>query len=410
MLSIALFALLAGQDDVARQAARITEKDSRASFDAISRLADLAASSRSAVEGAAGGLPDFYRDALRAELRVRERMGARYPNLKRYSFQFENQSPMAVFADLNSKSGGRLELAILARTAPSAAPLTLNLPDVPVFEALEAACRQSKCGLFHNGWKLALNPVQENVGTFSYRSWLVQVLGTSRSRKIEFGAGSSRRFVLTMQLFGDPEDSVVRVGGAKVSEALDAGGKLVRPIPEEPPPAAPPEAPPRKEGDPVTNVLTGGWNQAEVALEVPPGETLRRVRGWYEVLVAGEWSSFEFDSFDSMVKKQDEHYAVEAGKRTDGDATALVIRVTPKAGLEGFLKSWVGVRGVWAGGPNTPLGLEGKAAGDHVEYLFPLSQVLGGGGALLPRSISVRIPREPFERRVPFEFTDLPVK
>jgi hypothetical protein len=408
MLTIALAALLSLQDDVAKQAARVGEKDSRASFDAVSRLADLAAASRPAVEAAAAKLPDFYRDVLLEELRARERMGGRYPKVRRLSIDAKDQPPLTVFSEINAKHGEALELSFFNRGAAAGAPVTLRIEDASFMEALDAACRQCKAGVMLNGTRLAVNPFQANVGMFSFRHCLVQVTAASRSRKIEFGAGETRSFRLTFQLLWESDAGILRVVKARVTDAVDSGGKAVAALPE--PPAEP--APPRKEGDPVvvTNVLQG-WNQEEVALEVPPGDTLKRLRGWYDVLMVNETSSFEFASLDKEEKKGDDHYAVEAGRKKEGDQLKLVIRVTPKAGVEAFLKSSVEVRGVWSGSADMPLYLQGRVVESRVEYTLalPTSELAQQVTPDL-KSITLRIHRAPFERRIPFEFIDLPVK
>src|SRR6516162_3381270 len=93
-----------GSDEVARQAARITGADHREAFDALSRLSDLAREARPAVEAAAAKLPEelrFYREGLEEELRVRQVLGPRYPELKRRSFQFKDQSTLAAITQLS---------------------------------------------------------------------------------------------------------------------------------------------------------------------------------------------------------------------------------------------------------------------------------------------------------------------
>ena len=313
MLTIALATLLALQEDVEKQAARVTEKDSRASFDALSRLADLAGPSRAAVEKGAGTMPAFYREALLEELRMQERMGDKCPKLKRLSLDIRNQAPLAVFTDLNTQHGDKLQLSFLnpRMGGQAGANLTLRAGDVTFMEALDAVCRESKSSLMMNGWRYGINPHQPNVASFAYRNVIVQVGSASRQRKVEFGAGETRSYQLSLQIFWDIDAPLLQVVKGRVTEALDSAGGTVAVLP---PPVAAPEAEPARNDASLASLYPMSFSTQEVQLAVPKGDTIR-VRGWYDVLVAGESSLFEFAPVGADAKKADERYALEVGKK-----------------------------------------------------------------------------------------------
>lgn len=402
-----VLAVLAQEGEVARQAARITAKDPRASLDAVSRLVDLAATSREAVASAASKLPDelsFYRTALQEELKARE--GA--PRLKRASFDAADRAPNAILNEIAAKFGETIDLNNLNRGGAAAVPgpatITLKMENVSYMEALEAVCRQAKVGITLNGMQVFINPFQEHLGASAYRNYIVLLPFVTRSRRIEFGAGETRSLRLTMQLLWDSEGGVVRVGRAQVVEAVDEKGKAVEALPEEP---APPE-PARKEGDPVWNYASR-WNQGEIALKIPEAGKIARLRGFYEVEGSREASAFEFADLTKDEKKADDHYEVETLRKGAGGNALIELRVKPKGPIEAFLKMPLEVRAWVADGRETPLYVQGSLKDGRVEYHFPqMSHYLGNAVAI--KTVKVRVHRSLVPRRIPFEFADLPVQ
>src|ERR1051326_8921094 len=256
--AVIVFALLL-QDtpsEISRQAARISAKDPHASLDAVSRLSELAVTSRASVEKAAAAIPEdvaFYRLALQEELRARDRLGELYPKLKRASIDAKDLAAIGVLNEMCTKFGEKLELANYTRPgmpAPAQGSVTVRLEDASFAESLAAVARQTKMGFYWNGVRLMPNPFQETIGAFGYRNFFAFISFATRSRKIEFGAGETRSLRYAVSLYWDSQATVARTVKVRVVQALEGNGKAVPALRDEP---SSPEAS-RKEGDPVGNV------------------------------------------------------------------------------------------------------------------------------------------------------------
>lgn len=342
MLSWLSIAALAqgGADEVARQAARISAADHREAFDAVSRLADLAQQSKPAVEAAAATLPDelrFYRDGLQEELRVREALGGRYPELKRRTFQFKDQSPLGAVNQVSAEFSEKVDLNLFRRGV-AAAPFSLQLKDVPFMEALEGISRQTKLGLFVNGFQLSLNPMMPSIGSIAYRNFLVLIEGANRNRRIEFGAGETKSLQFWLRLVADSNVKLLRVSRLKLVEALDGEGGAIRELPA-------PRAEDSHSGVPEKNASPQVFlfapvvpDQMILTLALPKSETVARLRGWYEVVVGGDSSVFEFVDLATPKKKADDFFEVEVSRTLAEKLQKVTVLVTPKGGVEAFLK------------------------------------------------------------------------
>lgn len=398
-------AVLPQASEVERQAARITGADGRATFDAISRLVDLAATSREAVEAAASKLPDdlaFYREALREELKARE--GA--PRLKRASFEAKEQSPLAALNEITAKFGEKLDLNNLSRGAGGpVSTVTVKLQDASYMEALDSICRQAKATLYSNGATLSVNPFQQDFGSFHYRNYLVLLPSATLSRRIEFGGGETRSVRIQLNLFWDSEGRIVRSVRVRVAEAIDGNGKPVATLPEEPQPAEPA----RKEGDPVAN-FASPWNQYEIALAVPDAAKISRVRGFYEALASREASDFEFKDLGKDERKSDDHYEVEIARKTDAGTPRLLLRVKPKGSMETFLKTFLELRGWVVEGQEVPVYTSGRLSEGWVDYPIAETTRFEVQSPQRLKGLRLRIHRVLVERRIPFEFADIPLK
>lgn len=410
--AVVLLLLQDASGEVARQVARITSKDPRASMDAVSRLSDLAATSREAVQAAAAKLPDelsFYRTVLQEELRVRERLAGTYPKLKRASIEARDQTGLAVINEMATKFGEKLDVnnfgrGAVAPAAPAGPALTFKLDDVSYMEALEAVCRQGKLGLYSNGSQLMLNPFQENVALSAFRNFLVLVPTATRSRRIEFGAGETRSLRFSLNLFWDSDTSVARIVKVQVVEALDGKGKAIPPLPEEP---MGPETP-RKEGDPVLNIVNR-FNQFEIALTMTDADKISRLRGFYETLVPTGTSAFDLTDLEKEPKLSDDHYEVQAVRKVEGGAAQILLRVRPKGSMDELIKAPVELQGVFDGGAEVSLFTSGRVTEGRLEYPVVESNRQLGQPQVI-KGLKLRIARSLVERRIPFEFCDIALK
>ncbi len=388
------------------------------SLGAVSRLVDRAATARGEVEAAAARMPaGFHRTVLQEELKSRP------TTLKRVSFDLKEQAATGVFNEIASKFGEKINLQHFQRGGPGGgaqATVALKLENASFMEALDAACRQAKVGVFTNGLQLALNPWQENLASSPYRNHLVVLSTATRSRKIEFGAGETRSVVLALNLFWDADGGVVRVGKVRLAEAIDDQGRPVAAQPEEPAPA-PPE---RKEGDPVVHWINR-WSQQPLALQVPDAPKLSRVRGFYEVHVSQVSSNFELGDLEKGPAKSDDHYEVQATRKKEFGPGGILLRMKPKGSLEEFLKTPVEVFGsgealleapVGEGATATvrdraevPVYAQGRVVDGAVEYRLIASGLPADTPAEY-KSLRIRIHRATVERLIPFEFSDVPIR
>ena len=388
------------------------------SLGAVSRLVDRAATAREEVEAAAARMPaGFHRTVLQEELKSRP------TTLKRVSFDLKEQAAAGVFNEIASKFGEKLDAQHLQRGGPGGAFLAiagLKLENASFMEALDAACRQAKVGVFTNGVQLSLNPWQENLASSPYRNYLVTLHTATRSRVIEFGAGETRAVVLSLNLFWDSDGGVVRVGKVRLAEAIDDQGRPVAGKPEEPAPAQPE----RKEGDPVVHWIVR-WSQQSMALQVPDAAKLSRLRGFYEVRMPQATREFELGDLEKGSAKSDEHYEVQATRKKEYGPGGVLLRVKPKGPLEEYLKAPVEIFGsgealqeapVRDGGTATVRGraevmvyAQGRVVDGAVEYRLTAPGVPANTHPEF-KSLRVRIHRATVERLIPFEFTDVPIR
>lgn len=409
---LALCAAQADAEEIARQAAALTLKDHRPAFAAVSRLADLAAGSRPAVEAAAAKLPEeaaFYREALREELRLREKLGARFPTLKRRSFDFKEQSPQAAYTQVTTQFAEKLDLSNFRR-GNGGTPFSLELKDVSYMEALDEIGRKSKAGLFMNGTMLSVAPQYGSVSTFAYRNFLVLVPAASRSRLVEFGGGERRSLNIFLQVQGDSEGSLLQVGKPRLVDAVDGDGRAIGEAAPEPVEAPEPEPKGERKGT-VGLYTINTWVQHELRLALPKNETLARLRGWIDIHVPGEVSSFEFADLSKPDKKSDDHFTVEISRSVEPNLVKIELRVTPRAGVEAFLKMPTECRGNWSIGGEQAFFVGGKVVDGRVDYVanFPTGGQVDGRTQDL-KSLKLRIHRSPIERKIPFEFRDIDFK
>lgn len=397
-----------GAEEIARQAARLTDKDPRQSFNAVSRLAEVAAKSKPAVESAVAGLPKelaFYREALAEEIRVRETMGALYPALVRHSFDFKDQTPLSAWTQVSNMFGEKLELNFIRRVS-GAALFNLELRDLTFMESLEEVSRGTKTGIFLNGAMLAVNPAQVTAGTCAYRNYMILMQRAVRSRKIEFGAGETRSLQVWLQIIGDSTGRLVRITRPRIAEAVDGDGVAVAELPENPKDEES-EAPTKPE---ASFQVAVPWHQSRVTLALPKSDTLARLRGWFDVVLSGESSGFDFTDLSKPTKQTDEHFEVEVERIAEAESPKIVVRVTPKDGIKGYLTMAAEAKGSWkVGKGEQPLYLPGKVEGNQVKYTLVLPGAEAGRAQELT-SIRLKFHRAAVERRIPFEFRDLEFK
>jgi len=198
---------------------KIDGKDPAACFKAIAALAELDAKHRAGIEKGAATLPEFYRDALLAELRAPAPvkvvlLGAQMP-LAECLQELTKQTGLAF-----DYSGG----------GTGAAPIDLDLDKVSAFEALAEICGKGQVAPWWLGYKTAFQVM--NQGTplqrgFATRNGAVIFQSSYHGRSIVSGRAPVSYVGLTFMAGSPPGEGILGWGGVRVYEATsDAGAPL----------------------------------------------------------------------------------------------------------------------------------------------------------------------------------------
>ena len=396
--------------DVEKQAARIGDKDAQASFDAISRLVELSAGSKAEVEAAAARLPEFYRAALLEELKARESLGDRYGKETRVSIDAKEKSLSTVIDELKEKTKEKIDAYWIMQSRGSQA-VTLKVDDVPIAEAIRTLCAEAKiranfqCGFFQlfDGGGGGGGP------SFQFRNFLFTAQSVQRTREVEFGGKATRVMSLSMTTLWDRAVTVVKIKSAELIECQDDKGRPVRGLPLE-------EKPPTGDTAIFSNVNYYATAPA-LRLEWPAddAEKLARVRGAFVVLVPDQSTVLRMKEAEKGTKIGDEHFeATLEGIRSDRNRTEAVIRLKPlKMSLDEFRKLSVSFRIKAKEMEERICYGTGRASDGVVEYTINprlMGEEQVQRKALELESVEVVIHRTTAERKLHFEFRDIPLK
>jgi hypothetical protein len=398
--------------EVKRQAARITAKDPAASFDAVSRLVDLAGGSKEAVDAAANALGDdvaFYRKALKDELDARVRLGDRYGAVQRITIDAKEKTLSSVMQEVVEKSKEKIDAYWLLQSRGSQT-VTVKAEDVPVLEALRAVCAEAKVRLTVQGGVLQLyDGGGGSAPAFQYRNFLLTASTIQKTRDVQFGGAVVRSVNLTLTAAWDRGVTVARTDGIEVLECLDDKGRVIEPLKKEE------EKAPASDSPTVANVY--GFSAAAVArLAWPPedAEKIALLRAALVLRVPKETSSFALAVAEKGTAKSDDHFeATLDGVRTERNRTEAVVRLKPKGALADFRKMAVIFRLKVKDGDLRLCYGSGKAVEGTVEYTVNprlLGEEQATGKKVEIESVEVVVVRTTEDRRVYFELKDLPLK
>ncbi len=379
----------------AKPAARAAEPGPRTSFREVARIVDL---TRAEAEKAAAGLPAFYRDAVLDDLKARERLGDRFGRDARISIDAKADSVDRVINAL--KRGSGIPINAEEPQDVQAARITLKLDDVPLMEALAAVCREAKLTPFMANDSIAC--VYDSLGfaaTSAYRDFLVVLQPIERAWETDFGGSSRGRFGVQLVLIRRPETPIVGIGGVELVEAADDKGRALERT--KPPWEAEPEA---------TTVWNAGEGHLPRLFLTWPGRDaskIARLRGSVAVRFALETSRFEFAAPKEGEQRADDHYELTV---TGAGGTGFAVRVKPKGGIEELKKAPVELRVRMKGLDEAITYASVHPEEAAIIYLVPVPVDDEGHAAGVVESAEVLIHRTTVERKIRFEFVDVPLK
>jgi hypothetical protein len=414
-------------DEVAKQAARITTKDPAASLDAISRLVDLAGKSKADVEAAAAKIPDeaaFYRQALLSELKSRGALGDKFGREIRVSIDFKEKSVADALAELGEKTKEKVDATYAMRGAP-ANPITVKADEVPYLQALAQVCREAKY------W---MNPTPDGIAVYQggrdvlgmsvYRNFLVMIQSGERSSRTLFGAGTKRSLSLRIVGMWDSQAGVILAREPKLETAVDDKGRALEAMPR----GDDEEDPYRAAGTVDNGVHGGSYGELRFKLPEKDAEKVGLVRGTIAFLVPVKSGALTLSFKDGKAEPASDEVAELSLVQMEGQQQQwagrggifirnqeLKIRVKPKGSLEDLKKMPVAFTVKIKDQGELKASGYGQVVDGAIEYQiwpqFPMAQRLNqedNGHAY--ESVTVTVHREVVERPVPFEFRDVPLK
>ncbi len=421
-----LAALMAGpvQDasEVQKQAARVSESDPTTSFDAISRLVDLAATSKAEVEAAAAKLPAFYKEALLEELKAREKLGAKFGKEIRVSLDLKEKSVSEAITELTEASKEKVDTTWAFRDqAQPTTQVTLKLEDVTFLRALDAICKEPKLWIYGAEEGVAVYQNGGMIhGTSIYRHFLLQVSSAEKQRRTEFGGKTKHTLTLRVSGVWDSKAGTIHGRDLRLVEAVDDKGRTL-------------QAMPREEGErdlyevdeSVDNGVNVGFD-GELRFKLPEkdAEKIARVRGSVAFLVPVKTATLTLackegkpepvsDDFVEFSIVELPGQVEQRGGFQRFNSEEVKVRVKPKGDLEALKKTPLAFTMKVKDQEAYRASVYGRVVDGALEYtLYPMmrGQQFGGGDAMNYESITIHAHRECVERRVSFEFRDLPLK
>ncbi len=405
---ICVLLLTQEQSEVDKQAARITDKDPAASFDAISRLIDLAATSKPAVEAAAAKVSDsFYRTVLEEELKARERLGAKFGTVTRISIDVKDKTLASVLQELTEKSKEKLDAYWVMQSRGSQG-VTVKINDAPVLEAVRAICAEAH---LRATLQYGLIQIYEGGGVGNgpacqYRNFLISAWSLQKTREIELGGPANKILYMQLQALWDRAIMVARAEKSEIIECVDNKGRAI--------PVAPEEAKPPSTADPavISNGLSWGWAPS-VRLQWPAedAEKIARLRGAFTILVPDATASVVLK--EKGAKATDDAFeATLEGMRSERNRAEAVVRIKP-ASLDEFRKMTVGFRVKVKDGDERWCYATGRVTDGVVEYTVSprlTGEESSGRKVIEIESVEVMVIKTTLPRRIFYEFRDVPLK
>ena len=408
---VLLLAAMAAQEntEVRDLLRRVGESDSRASFRALAELVDGDEGRLAEVREGAGDLPEFFRDALRSELKLRREMGDHFGKSIRVEVGPEEKTAAEHLEDLKERSGMRL-LPGHGLRQNSGDPFSLSTGMRSPMEVLTEIC--GKCDQTPHVYAVStitLAPGGFEVEPWRYRNFAAWLGTVSLTRRMQFSGPSGWKAQIWFTAMSDPGVRMaawkpqmrlieaVTDGGVRLEEAEHAVRSAIRT-----------EAAPGKSRR--QSFRDRGFS---VVLKLPDKtpERIARIRGVATALVAKRVVTFRLESGS----KEDESFHVEvvdpvAGSRYQPES---VLRVRPKKMKPGeLLDRPVRIHVKYKGLGEGQTWVESRLLEEGVEYRVRWWSYANRFGRDHPKLeyAEVSIPMDFIDRPVYFEMRDIPLK
>ena len=223
-MSLLLAAMVLLQDPVPGLLGKIDGKDPEACFRAIAELADLGPSRRAEIEKGAEKLPEFYRQALLAELRETA-------PVKRVTIQGKGRAGSSYLEELGGKVGDVYwNRNQLDNDEPEPVALDLDLKDRPALEALRRICVE---GAFYPTNIVWGYDKTHYSWAFTGRRALAVRYYSDLVRSIPLGGKVTWRARIEVSLIAEPGVHILSADDVKLFEAVAKGGRALREHPGE---------------------------------------------------------------------------------------------------------------------------------------------------------------------------------
>ena len=231
----AVFALALWQD-AQTLADSVTERDSGASFRAISKLVDLADARHEEVERVAAKLPAFYREVLLSELNAKRELGVRFGRGIRMDLKGTGRTLWDYLEEIGRRPGMAVKIEEWNRKHGPHQGFDVDLKDVWAIEALAHVCERAR-HRFYPSWleeSWSFGPGGDGPGRppqshpwFFYRNIGV-TFGVHWRKVIDFRGPPKWSAILGISTVLGPETQAVMWKDLHVIEVRGEDGKELR--------------------------------------------------------------------------------------------------------------------------------------------------------------------------------------
>jgi hypothetical protein len=396
--------------ELQKQIARIGDKDPAASFDAISRLVDLAA--KEEVAAAAAKLPDalaFYRTALQEELKARERMKEKFGEVTRVSIDAKEKTLASVIEELAEKTKEKLDAHWVLQSRGSQ-PVTVKVDDVTALEAIRVVCAEARLRASPQWGLIQLfdGGVAGGGPCFHYRNFQLSAWSVQKTRDVEFGGEKTRTLNVQLQSMLDRTLLIAGIEKADVLECVDDKGRAIPPVDE--PKTTPVAA--ATDSAVVANLLQWSWAPT-IRLQWPAddAEKIARLRGSVTLLAVDATASVLLK--EKGAKAEDPLFTASLeGVRAERNRVEAVVRITPKSMAE-FRKQTIAFRVKIKDGDQRYCFGSGRISEGSVDYSVSprlTGEESSGRKVLEVESVEVILVKSTMGRKLFYEFRDVPLK
>ncbi len=413
----AIAVLLLAQDGAPRDPVDcITPKNSRSSFDAISKIVDLP---RSEAEAAAAKLPavcDFYRRMILDDVAMRAQMGERFGREVRVTLDYKDAHATTVLASIAKQSGIRInDTADLFEDFDEEPKISLQVRDMLFFEAVDAVCRLAKV----QSWRVLLSnevdfdELGDATASCYYRDFMFTAGTMERRWAVEFGAGSRQWMSVRVAAIWDPRSGILGAGAWELIEGCDdrATKFATQKLPEETP-AATTDATEEEVRNLCSPLQLDRLSTLTLTSPHPEATKIERLRGSFTARMPLDSSDFTFTPTKDIDEKSDDHFDVRVEWKAK-ESEWVEVSIKPKGAKAEFLKM--------------PVQLVMRIKTVDFDFIEGDAELRDGVAVYTPQAYSsiediptpdepqveslvVRIHRKTLDRRVRFEFTDIPLK